>query len=607
MKNIFRSFAFAALVLFAGSGVFAQSRGVEEYDKAAKTGDAGASAQREKRWAVFIALDQYKYNKKWEWEDLKYPVQDAKDIKKILLEHYYIDEDCVRELYDKDATAEAVRNLFDELQKKTGINDSVFVFHAGHGIGGKGVETSAWIAYDGVGDLLLKNGWLPHIEIRNRLDSLRAKHVFLISDSCYSGALLQQTEQTRGGPSEVSVSGELLQPTRGGPAGIPMDYPAAYNSKSRQAITSGAHETVADKSEFASRLKRLLQSGTQTPYITPLFLCSQIIAIQSKEKLLTEPVLGPIPQSGHIVGGNFLFFRKTAAVAQQPLPQETIPSPVVTETRPGRPQYVNPYNDKLVLAAIEQNEADLKAALKGRANVNHPYYDMTALMEACNKNWLDGVKILLDQRVNHYYQNDSGMTALMIAVRIRDNYDIASLLIRKSNGSDKDLTDDKNKTALMYAIEKRNDDLVALLIDSRANIHKVDNYKQDALIIAASINYTYGAKLLLDDPRGVDLSQADINGKTAFRWACEYENLPLIRLFKEKGVDVLRTNNADGLPPLLWLIQHKKSPEVIEYLVKSTRAIESRDSNGRDVFWYLENYDKGNTKLRNLLNDAAKR
>jgi len=599
MKNIFGFFAFAALVLFAGSGVFAQSRGVEEYDKVAKTGAAGAVTPRGKQWAVFIALDQYK-----EWKKLDYPVKDAKELKRILLEHYYIDEDCVRELYDKDATAEAVRGLFDELQRKTGINDSVFVFHAGHGIGGEETTTPAWIAYDGVSNVLSKNGWLPHIEIRSRLDSLRAKHVFLISDSCYSGALLQQTQQARGGPSEVSVSGELLQPTRGGPSGIPMDYPAAYNSKSRQAITSGAHETVADKSEFASRLKRLLQSGTQTPYITPLFLCSQIIAIQSKEKLLTEPVLGPIPQSGHIVGGNFLFFRKTAAVVQQPLPQETTQPPVVTETRPGRPQYVNPNDDKLVLAAINQDEAGLMRALRGKANVNHLYYDQTALMEACNNNWLLGVRILLKERANVNYQNKERMTALMIAAKIKNNFDIASLLIRE--GALKDARDEKNKTALMYAMELKNDDLVALLIDSGASLSMTDNYNQDALIIAANRNYTFGATRLFT--RQVDVSQADNNGKTAFRWACEYENMQIIRLLKEKGADVLKTNNIDGLPPLLWLIQYKKSSmEVIEYLVKSTRAIESRDSNGRDVFWYLETYAKDNKSLRNLLNDAAKR
>jgi len=524
-----------------------------------------------KQWAVFIAIDQYA-----EWSQLFYPVKDARDIKKILVDNYYIDQECVRELYNRDATAAAIRGLFDELQRKTGINDSVFVFHAGHGIGGEETTTPAWIASDGSRDPLVKNGWLPHTEIRTRLDSLNAKHVFLISDSCYSGALLQQT---RGRASEIVV-----------------DYPVAYNSISRQAMTSGAIEPVADESEFASRLKSLLLR-TEAPYITPLFLCSQIIETKTMRDLYTYPDLAPIPQSQHIPGGNFLFFRKNPT--QPPLPQVITQSFAVTETRPGRPQPANPNGDRLVLAAINQDEAALRLALSRNANVNHLYYDRTALMEACNNNWFLGVRILLEKRANPNYVNALNMTALMFAARVNNNFDIVSLLIREN--VDKNTADAQNKTALMYAIESRNDQLVELLIDSGASTSKVDNYNQDALIIAAKNNYSFAVIKLLNRQGGVDLSQADIYGKTAFMYACEWENMQLIRLFVQKGADVLKANNVDGLPPLLWLIQWKKSYAVIEYLVMSTQAAASRDSNGRDVFWYLKEYDSGNTRLDQLL------
>jgi len=302
------------LILFGLIGLAlpltAQFRGGDNEGGAVETVDARNNVTRRgKQWAIFIAIDQYK-----EWEPLLYPVKDAQDVKKILLEYYYIDE--VRELYNKDATAAGIRRLFTDLQsdKGPGPNDSVFVFHAGHGTDGKETKTPAWIPHDGGRDISNPANWMFHFQIRSLLDSLKAKHVFLISDSCFSG--------------------ELLVTRRGG-AEIVVNYPAAYDKVSRQVMSSGASEEVADKSEFASRLKNILLR-TETPYITPLFLCSQIIETKTQRDLYTIPILAAIPESGHELGGNFLFFRKNPAVAQPPAAvtpsaAATVPAPAVAQ------------------------------------------------------------------------------------------------------------------------------------------------------------------------------------------------------------------------------------------------------------------------------------
>jgi len=550
----------------------AQQRGNDLEVGAVEVADARTNVSRRgKQWAVFIAIDQYK-----EFGQLFYPVKDAKEIKKILVDNYYFDE--VIELYDKNATAQAIRSLFNDLQKEVGANDSVFVFHAGHGTDGRETATPAWIAYDSVNNPLVKNGWLPHTEIRTRLDSLNAKHVFLISDSCYSGALLTVT---RGKTSEII-----------------MDYPVAYNNISRQVMSSGAIEEVADESEFASRLKSLLLN-TKTPYITPLFLCSHIIEAKTKKDLLTYPDLAPFPQSRHVPGGNFLFFRKNPTIAQPPL--ETTSAPVLTEILPVIIQRPDPNGERLVLAAINMNENDLRQALRRGANVNYLFNERTALMEACNKNWLTGAKILLEEgKAEPDFVNAYQMSALMFAVRTNDNLEIARLLINR-NTHTINARDAQRKTALMYAIENQNDKMVDFLIRAGANSRMTDIYNQDALIIAARDNYKFGVnRLLKSDSGSPNLSQSDDSGKTAFIYACEWENLELVKLLAQRGADVFKAN-ADGLPPLLWLIQWKKSFAVIEYLVRNTQAIASWDSNSRDAFWYLEEYDRGNTRLRQLL------
>jgi len=273
-----KTYIFFLICFFTMFSVTAQSRG-GELEKS--QGSNATVVTVGKQWAVFIAIDQYS-----EWDPLLYPVKDAREIKSILLENYYIDE--VKELYNNDASAAAIRRLFIELQEKTGINDSVFVFHAGHGINEEKTSTSAWIPYDAGKDIAEQKNWLSHKQLRSLLDSIKAKHIFLISDSCYSGDLLD----ARRGMSEIVI-----------------DYPAAYNALSRQAMSSGASEEVDDISEFASRLKSTLLR-TETPYLTPDTLLSQIKDVQTARKLRTLPLLAVIPGSRHQLGGSFLFFRK---------------------------------------------------------------------------------------------------------------------------------------------------------------------------------------------------------------------------------------------------------------------------------------------------------
>jgi hypothetical protein len=319
-----KKFCITVLVLFCivlplSAQTAGQRRGSDDVSGAVETIDARqAITASGKQWAVFIAIDEYK-----ECGSLLYPVKDAREIKKILLDYYYIDE--IRELYNRDATGAGIRRLFVELAEKTGPNDSVFVFHAGHGIKEDKTKISAWIPYDGGEDIYAQTNWLDHRQIRSMLDSPKAKHVFLISDSCFSGDFL---DATRGTTDTV------------------INYPAAYDKVSRQAMSSGASEAVADVSEFASRLKNTLLR-TESAYITPDFLLSQIKEAKTERPLYTIPILAVIPQSGHQLGGSFLFFRKNGKqnVAAQPAPVTPPavitepPSPPVIQGAPGEKGY----------------------------------------------------------------------------------------------------------------------------------------------------------------------------------------------------------------------------------------------------------------------------
>jgi hypothetical protein len=249
----------------------------------------GRDASIGKQWAVFIAIDRY-----LEWNPLNNPVKDAKEIRDILTQSYFIDE--VRELYDRDATAANIRRLFSNLRQESANNDSVFVFYAGHGYTDDMTNTGFWIPADAGNDTYAQTNWLPNIQIRNMLAMLPAKHVFLVSDACFSG--------------------DILDTNRGATPVINSDYfRRAYSRVSRQVMTSGASESVPDTSEFALRLKSTLRRA-EGLCIDPEYIFNNVKEVRS-----THPLLGVIRNGEHQDGGSFLFFRRAS------LPSSTVEAP----------------------------------------------------------------------------------------------------------------------------------------------------------------------------------------------------------------------------------------------------------------------------------------
>jgi formylglycine-generating enzyme required for sulfatase activity len=264
-----------------------------------------------RQWAVFIAIDRYQ-----EWSPLSNPVKDAREIRDILREFYFIDE--IVELYDAQATAANIRRLFAELGRKTGPDDSVFVFYAGHGQTDSLTQTGSWIPVDGGRDQMAQANWLPNIQIRNMLSALPAKHVFLIADACFSGDIL---DTNRGASPEINTE----------------YFRRAYSRVSRQVMTSGASETVPDASEFAFRLKSGLRRA-EGPCIDPELLFANV-----REVKTTQPLLGTIRGSEHQTGGSFLFFRRDgASPADVPETAASTAPPVMVPAAPPPPPEVPP-------------------------------------------------------------------------------------------------------------------------------------------------------------------------------------------------------------------------------------------------------------------------
>ncbi len=273
MKKVIVLFFVLVLNLFVFSD---ESRGLKSIIR-----DLDQNATVGKQYAVFIAINSYKY-----WTPLKNPVKDAKEIKGILEEKYLIDE--FIELYDDKASKKGIMDLFYSLNDKVKENDSLFLFYAGHGhLDTKLTKKGSWIPVDGGEDELYQENWISNDVIRSVLDNLKSKHVLLISDSCFSGDILD----TKRGAVDPNTN----------------DYfKRAYQKVSRQILTSGASETVSDNSNFARALKTFLRYNNK-PLVDPLMIFNDVRVEAAKN---STPMFGFIPNSNHQEGGSYLFFKK---------------------------------------------------------------------------------------------------------------------------------------------------------------------------------------------------------------------------------------------------------------------------------------------------------
>lgn len=229
------------------------------------------------QYVVLIAINKYNY-----WLPLKNPVKDAKEIKEILSSRYYIDN--IYELYDENATKSNIIKLFDKIQKELKINDSLLIFYAGHGHLDEKTNTGFWIPVNAGTDEYEQDNWLPNSQIRGFISRIEATHICLISDSCFSG--------------------DILNPTRSRTPTINDDYfTKAYSRVSRLVLTSGSSETVPDYSEFSSQLKICLKRNNN-PYIDPLMIYNEI-RLGMKN---TTPLFGELKETNHQEGASFLLF-----------------------------------------------------------------------------------------------------------------------------------------------------------------------------------------------------------------------------------------------------------------------------------------------------------
>lgn len=164
--------------------------------------DEQSSYRKGKSYFLGIGIDEYVH--KHQFHTLYNAVFDVKTIGNILVRDFEFEK--VRFLIDKDATRTEVFNTLFSYAQDLGDQDKLLVYFAGHG--GKVISLNNsypyWACHDSNRDD--PSSLLENYQIRKLIDDCLAKHIFLISDSCYSGTFL---EVTRSSETYPLINGEL--------------------------------------------------------------------------------------------------------------------------------------------------------------------------------------------------------------------------------------------------------------------------------------------------------------------------------------------------------------------------------------------------------------
>ena len=219
--------------------------------------------------------------------DLKTAANDAQAVAEILRRDYEFDVN----LLVNATRAEVLRALAD-YRRTLRPDDNLLVYYAGHGVLDDVTERGYWLPVDAEEDV--PTNWISNTDVTDMLKAIRAQHVMVVADSCYSGTL------TRSAPANLATSRERDAWLK-----------RVVRKRSRTALASGGLEPVTDSgggaqhSYFAKAFLTALRENDAVLEGHGLFeRVKRPVVLNTRQ----TPRYDDIRDSGH-EGGDFLFVR----------------------------------------------------------------------------------------------------------------------------------------------------------------------------------------------------------------------------------------------------------------------------------------------------------
>lgn len=223
---------------------------------------------------------------------LKTPINDAKSVELILRERYGYKTKLLL-----NANRHAIMTALNELNKKLTEQDNLLIYYAGHGEIDQASQNAYWLPTDA--ELGNSANWISSQSITEFLSIMPARHIMVVADSCYSGAL---------------TGSAIAKLPEGMDEGKRAKWLKVMNSrKARTVLTSGGVQPVMDEgggdhSVFAKAFLNVLRGNKRVLEDYDVFrdVSNQVRNVASRAGFEQTPMYAPLQHAGH-EGSPFFF------------------------------------------------------------------------------------------------------------------------------------------------------------------------------------------------------------------------------------------------------------------------------------------------------------
>jgi predicted nucleic acid-binding Zn-ribbon protein len=231
-------------------------------------------------------------NKYQNLPSLETPVADAQAVDEVLRSRYGFKTKVLT-----NATRADILTAINDYRTLLKREDSLLIYYAGHGELDKPNLRGYWLPVNAQRDNTTE--WISDQSITDLIAQMSARHVMVVADSCYSGAMTRST-----GVGLISMGGNQAQVQR---------LVKLAKLPSRTVLTSGGEQPVLDAgggghSIFAKVFMQILRDNDQVLEGSALYgaLFDPVRQTAAKYKVEQEPRYSQIADAGHL-NGEFLF------------------------------------------------------------------------------------------------------------------------------------------------------------------------------------------------------------------------------------------------------------------------------------------------------------
>ena len=263
--------------------------------------------QQGQRWSYGdIAFGRYKAlligNETYQYiPQLRTAINDVDALATVLRDQYGFDVTVLH-----NATRYQMLSALNQYRTQLNKQDNFLLYYAGHGTIDRVNARGHWLPVDAEGDN--SANWISNVTLTDTLNSMNAKHIMVVADSCYSGTLTRS--------SLARLDAGLTDKER-------YHWIKTMSSnKTRVAFSSGGLAPVLDSgggehSIFArSFIATLLDnSNILEGYKFYRKVASEVANLSDNLDFQQKPEYAPIKHSGH-AGGEFLFVPTAMKLSQ---------------------------------------------------------------------------------------------------------------------------------------------------------------------------------------------------------------------------------------------------------------------------------------------------